>query len=65
MTKKNGVPAVVQWVKNLIVVAWVAAEACIQSPAWLNEFKDQALPQLRLRFHPWPGEFPYTTGVAI
>ena len=28
-----GVPAVAQWVKNLIAVAWVAAEAQVQSLA--------------------------------
>ena len=31
---KCGVSAVAQWVKNLIAVAQVSAEAQVQSPAW-------------------------------
>ena len=31
--RKTGAPAVAQWVKNLTAVAWVAAEARVQSPA--------------------------------
>lgn len=39
----------IQWVRNLTAVAQVAAEARCSG---LN---DPALPQLQLRFTPWPG----------
>ena len=35
----QGVPAVVQWIKNPTAVAQVAVEAQVQSPAWHNGFK--------------------------
>ena len=35
----HGVPAVVQWVKNLTAVARVAAEVQVGSPAWCGRFK--------------------------
>ena len=38
---ENGVPAVVQWVKNL------TAEAQVGSPAWCSGLKDLALLQLQ------------------
>ena len=53
----------VQWVKNLTVVAWVAMEVWVGSPAWGDELKDLALPhlwhrlQLWLGFSPWPRNF--------
>ena len=37
------VPAVVQLVRNLTIVAQVAVEARVQSPAWHNGLKDLAL----------------------
>ena len=56
-----GVPAVVQWVKNLTAVAeWLrSVQKCRFNP-WL-ELKDLVLLQLRCRmmlwlpFSPWPG----------
>lgn len=39
----------VQWVKNPTVVALVAVEAQVPSPAWHSE--------PRLGFSPWPGNF--------
>ena len=51
-----GVSTVAQWVKNLTAVAPVAVEAWVLSPgAWYSRLKDLALPQLWLRFNPWPG----------
>ena len=58
-----GVPTVVQWVKNLTVMAWVAAEAQVQYPAWHSGLKDLAMPKLQHRlklwlgFNSWPGKF--------
>ena len=51
----------VQWVKNLTAVA----EVQVQSQARPYGLKDLALPQLWLRFSPWPRELPYAMGVAI
>ena len=48
---------VVQWVKNLAVVAQVAAEAQVRSLAHYSGLKDLMLLQLRLGFSPWPGNF--------
>ena len=58
----------VKWVKNLIVEAWVVAEARVQSPAGYNGLKDLVTPQLQHRsqlglgFNPWPRNFhtPWT-----
>ena len=55
--RKVGVPAVVQWVKNLMTVAQVSAEAQIQSLVCHSGLKDLASPELWLRFNPWPGNF--------
>ena len=41
-----GVPAVVQWVKNLTAAAWVTAEVPVPSLAQHSGFKDLALLQL-------------------
>ena len=43
--KKNGtgVPAVVQWVKNLTAAAQVVVEMQVQSPAWCLGLKDLLL----------------------
>ena len=41
-----GVPAMVQWVKNLTAAAWVAEEAHVQSPAQRSGLRDPALPPL-------------------
>ena len=43
-----GVPAVVQWIKNLTVAAWVAVEVRVQFPALLSG----------LRFQPYVGFNP-------
>ena len=51
----------VQRVKNLTAVA----EVQVQSQARPYGLKDLALPQLWLRFSPWPRELPYAMGVAI
>ena len=40
----SGVPAVVQWVKNLTAVAQIAAEAQVQSPVWCSRLKDPVFP---------------------
>ena len=45
----RGVPTVVQWVKNLTAVAWVAMEARVGSPAQCSGVKDPGLPQLQCR----------------
>ena len=42
-----GVPAMVQWVKNLTVVSWVAAEVWVQSLAWCSGLKALAFMQLQ------------------
>ena len=58
-----GVPSVAQWVKNAAAVAWLAAEAWVQSPAQHCGLRDLVLLQLRrrsqlwLRFNPWPWNF--------
>ena len=60
---KIGVPAMVQWVKNLILVAWVTVEVQVSSPAQQPGLKYPALSQLshrsqlQLRFSPWPMNF--------
>ena len=52
-----------QWIKNPTIVAGVAVEAWIQSPAQRSGLKDLALPQLQhrsqlqLRISPQPGSF--------
>ena len=51
--KKKGVPAMVQWVKNLTVVAQVAVKLQVQSLTWGSGLKDVVLPQLQLRFNLW------------
>ena len=69
--KMDGVPTVVQWVKNPITMAWVAVELEVQSLAQCSRVKDLALlqllhnSQLWLRFNPWAQEFLYATGAAI
>lgn len=40
----------------------VAVEVQVRSPAWRSGFKDSALLQLPLRFHPWPFD---TMGVTV
>lgn len=40
-----GVPAEVQWVKNLTAMAQASAETWVQSPAWCGGLKDPALPR--------------------
>ena len=55
----------VLWVKNLAVVARVAAEVRGLSLAWHSVLKDLALPQLQLRFNPWAQKCPYAMGTAI
>ena len=58
-----------QWVKNLIAVAWVTVEVQIWSPAWHSGLKDPVLPQLQLRsqlwLRFWPRELQYAIGAAI
>ena len=44
-------------VKDLTVVAQIVAEVQVQSPVWHRGLKDPALPQLWLRFNPWPRNF--------
>ena len=53
MVEKMGlrIPAVVQWVKNPIAVAWVAMEVQVQSLARHSELKDPALLWLQHRSH--------------
>ena len=53
----EGVPSVAQWVKNPSAAAWVVAEAPILFLVWPSRLKDLALPQLQLRFSPWPRSF--------
>ena len=55
--KRNRVSALAQWVKNLIALtaaAWVATKEQVWSLAWYSGLKDLALPQMGLRFNPWP-----------
>ena len=54
---KTDVPAVAQWVRNPTAVTWVIAEVWVPSLALLSRLKDPALPQLQLRFDPWPRDF--------
>ena len=59
-TNETGVPAVVQWVKNLTAAAQVAVEAQIWSLACRSGLKDAALlplqhkSQLQLKINPYP-----------
>ena len=58
---ENGVPAVVQWVKNL------TAEAQVGSPAWCSGLKDLALLQLQqvsasAQIQSLAWELPYAKG---
>ena len=46
-----------KWVKDSTAVAWVSVEALVQSLTHYSGLKDLALPQLWLRFTPWPGNF--------
>ena len=46
-----------QWVKNPTAAGQVTEEVWVQSPAHLSGLKDPLLPQLWLRFNPWPGNF--------
>ena len=61
----------VQWVKNLTTVAWVAAEAQVRSLACCCGFEGLALSQLwcrlqlRLGFSPCPGISVFHVGVAL
>ena len=56
----QGVPPMVQWVKDLTSAAWIAMEEQVQSVAWFSGLQDQVLPQLQCRlqlwlgFNPWP-----------
>ena len=61
-----------QWVKNLTVLAQVAMEVWVQSPAWCSGLKDLVLLQLRdslklqLIFNPWSGNFlAYVKGAVM
>ena len=47
----------VQWVMHLTAVTQVSAEAQVTSPAQCSRLKDLVLPQLWLRFSPWPRNF--------
>ena len=47
----------VQWVKNLTAVAWIAVEAWFQSLTGFSGLKGPALLQVWLGFNPWPGNF--------
>ena len=51
------VPTAAQWVKDPTAVAQVAAEAWVQSLVQSSGLKDPTLPQLQLRFNPWPVNF--------
>ena len=44
-----------QWIKNPTGAAWNSVEALVRSLAWHSGLKDPVLPQLQLRFIPWPG----------
>ena len=52
-----GIPVMVQWVKNQTAEAWAPAKVQVQSWAWCRELKVLVLPQLWLRFSPWPRNF--------
>lgn len=52
---QQGVPTMVQWVKNPTAAAQVAAGARVWAPAWHCSLKDPELRQVQLRFNPWPG----------
>ena len=60
----------VQWVKDLTVVAPVSVEVWVRSWAWCSGLKDSALPQLWLgsklwfRFISLVWELPYAVGTA-
>ena len=41
LKKQTGVPAVVQWVKNLTAAAQVTAEVWVLSPAWCSGLRIQ------------------------
>ena len=51
-----------QWVKNLTAVAWVTAEAWVQSPVLCSGLKDSAL-LAQIQSLAW--ELPYALGTAI
>ena len=53
----RGVPAMVQRVKHLTSVAWLAAEVLVQSPAQCSGLENLALLQVWLRFSPWSRNF--------
>lgn len=55
----HGVPGMAQWVSDLTCFCGVAGS--ISSAVQWD--KDLAW-VMQLRFHPWPGELPYTTGAA-
>ena len=54
-----GVPAVVQWVKNLTAAAPVTAEMRVLSLALCSRLKDLALLWLRHRLQLWLGSNPW------
>ena len=57
---RRGLPAVGQWVKNLMVAAWASAEVRVRSPAQHSGLRDPVFrSQLWLRF-----KFPLAVGVA-
>ena len=53
-----GVPAMVQWLKNLTAVAWVFEEVQVRSPTLCSGLKNPALPQLCCRLQLWLGSIP-------
>lgn len=64
-----GVPAGVQWIKNLTVVAQVAVEMEVQSLAWLSGLRIlhcSAAAQVTVasQVGSLAGKFPYTMDVA-
>ena len=62
----GGVPAVVQQVKNLTAVAWVAAETQVQSLAWHSGLKDPAAEVAAVaQIQSLAQERPYVAGTAI
>ena len=60
----EGVPSVVQQVKNLTAAAGVTVEAWVGSPAQSSVLKDTALPKLGLDSIPGQ-ELAYAVGAAI
>ena len=56
-----GVSAIVQWVKKLILAAWVAMEAQVLATGQCRGLKDLVLLRHRLQlwlgFSPWSGNF--------